>query len=70
MFTLKDMGYTNLFSLGGFKRWVDAGGETEREKRREQRNVSWLDQPALNRNRLRAEKLIDSKVLEQLICVP
>ena len=26
-----------------------------------------LDQPAFNRNRLKAEKLIDSKVLEQLI---
>jgi hypothetical protein len=28
-----------------------------------------LDQPAFNRNRLKAEKLIDSKVLEQLIRV-
>jgi len=28
-----------------------------------------LDQPAFNRNRLNAEKLIDSKVLEQLIRV-
>jgi len=28
-----------------------------------------LDQPALNRNRLKAEKLIDPKVLEQLIRV-
>ena len=31
---------------------------------------SALDQPAFNRNRLKAEKLIDSKVLEQLIRVP
>ena len=30
---------------------------------------SALDQPAFNRTRLKAEKLIDSKVLEQLICV-
>jgi len=29
-----------------------------------------LDQPAFNRNRLKAEKLIDSKVLEQLIRIP
>jgi hypothetical protein len=28
-----------------------------------------LDQPAFNRNRLKAEKLIDPKVLEQLISV-
>jgi hypothetical protein len=28
-----------------------------------------LDQPAFNRDRLKAEKLIDSKVLEQLIRV-
>jgi hypothetical protein len=28
-----------------------------------------LDQPAFNRKRLKAEKLIDSKVLEQLIRV-
>jgi hypothetical protein len=28
-----------------------------------------LDQPAFNQNRLKAEKLIDSKVLEQLIRV-
>ena len=33
MFTLKDMGYTNVLNLGGFKGWVDAGGETEREKK-------------------------------------
>jgi hypothetical protein len=32
-------------------------------------SVFWLDQPAVNRNRLRAEKLIGSKVLEQLVCV-
>jgi pimeloyl-ACP methyl ester carboxylesterase len=29
-----------------------------------------LDQPAFNRNRLRAGKLIGSKGLEQLVCVP
>jgi hypothetical protein len=29
-----------------------------------------LDQLAFNRNRLKAEKLIGSRVLEQLICVP
>ncbi len=27
--TLKDMGYANVRNLGGFKGWVDAGGETE-----------------------------------------
>jgi rhodanese-related sulfurtransferase len=27
--TLKDMGYTNVRNLGGFKGWVDAGGEVE-----------------------------------------
>ena len=31
--------------------------------------VKTLDQPAFNRDRLKAEKLIDSKVLEQLIRV-
>ena len=28
--TLKDMGYTNVQNLGGFKGWVDAGGEVEK----------------------------------------
>jgi len=28
--TLKDMGYTNVRNLGGFKGWVDAGGEIEK----------------------------------------
>ena len=28
--TLKDMGYTNVRNLGGFKGWVDAGGEVEK----------------------------------------
>lgn len=27
--TLKDMGYARVYSLGGFKDWVEAGGETE-----------------------------------------
>lgn len=27
---LKDMGYTDVRNLGGFKDWADAGGETER----------------------------------------
>jgi len=27
--TLKDMGYTDVRNLGGFKDWVDAGGEVE-----------------------------------------
>lgn len=27
--TLKDMGYENVRNLGGFKGWVDAGGEVE-----------------------------------------
>jgi rhodanese-related sulfurtransferase len=27
--TLKDMGYTDVRNLGGFKGWVDAGGEVE-----------------------------------------
>jgi rhodanese-related sulfurtransferase len=27
--TLKDMGYANVQNLGGFKGWVDAGGEIE-----------------------------------------
>ena len=28
--TLKDMGYTKVLNLGGFKGWVDAGGEVEK----------------------------------------
>lgn len=28
--TLKDMGYTNVLNLGGFKGWVEAGGEIEK----------------------------------------
>jgi rhodanese-related sulfurtransferase len=28
--TLKDMGYSNVRNLGGFKGWVDAGGEVEK----------------------------------------
>ena len=28
--TLKDMGYTNVKNLGGFKGWIDAGGEIEK----------------------------------------
>lgn len=27
--TLKNMGYTNVHNLGGFKDWVEAGGEIE-----------------------------------------
>jgi rhodanese-related sulfurtransferase len=27
--TLKDMGYDKVFNLGGFKDWVDGGGEVE-----------------------------------------
>jgi rhodanese-related sulfurtransferase len=27
--TLKDMGYANVHNLGGFKGWVDAGGDVE-----------------------------------------
>jgi rhodanese-related sulfurtransferase len=27
--TLKDMGYTQVYSLGGFKDWAEAGGDTE-----------------------------------------
>ncbi len=27
--TLKDMGYAKVFNLGGFKDWVDGGGEVE-----------------------------------------
>lgn len=27
---LKDMGYTNVRNLGGFKGWVDAGGQVEK----------------------------------------
>jgi len=27
---LKDMGYTNVRNLGGFKGWLDAGGEVEK----------------------------------------
>lgn len=28
--TLKDMGYTKVFNLGGFKDWVDGGGDVEK----------------------------------------
>jgi rhodanese-related sulfurtransferase len=28
--TLKDMGYENVRNLGGFKNWVEAGGEIEK----------------------------------------
>ena len=28
--TLKSMGYTNVHNLGGFKDWVEAGGEVEK----------------------------------------
>lgn len=28
--TLKDMGYKNVYNLGGFKDWVEAGGEVEK----------------------------------------
>jgi rhodanese-related sulfurtransferase len=28
--TLKEMGYTNVRNLGGFKGWLDAGGEIEK----------------------------------------
>ncbi len=28
--TLKDMGYENVKNLGGFKDWVEAGGEVEK----------------------------------------
>jgi rhodanese-related sulfurtransferase len=28
--TLKDMGYGNVRNLGGFKGWLDAGGEAEK----------------------------------------
>lgn len=28
--TLKDMGYTNVRNLGGFKGWLDANGEIEK----------------------------------------
>ena len=28
--TLKDMGYDNVKNLGGFKGWLDAGGEVEK----------------------------------------
>jgi rhodanese-related sulfurtransferase len=28
--TLKDMGYPNVRNLGGFKGWLDAGGEIEK----------------------------------------
>ena len=28
--TLKDMGYTKVLNLGGFKGWVDAGGAIEK----------------------------------------
>lgn len=29
--TLKDMGFDNVFNLGGFKDWVEAGGEVEKK---------------------------------------
>ncbi|ABD86765.1 rhodanese-like domain-containing protein [Rhodopseudomonas palustris] len=28
--TLKDMGYSNVRNLGGFKGWLDSGGEVEK----------------------------------------
>jgi rhodanese-related sulfurtransferase len=28
--TLKDMGYADVRNLGGFKAWLDAGGETDK----------------------------------------
>ena len=28
--TLKDMGYANVRNLGGFKGWIDSGGEIEK----------------------------------------
>ncbi|UTD27130.1 rhodanese-like domain-containing protein [Bradyrhizobium sp. WD16] len=28
--TLKEMGYGNVYNLGGFKGWLDAGGEAEK----------------------------------------
>jgi rhodanese-related sulfurtransferase len=28
--TLKDMGYSNVRNLGGFKGWLEAGGEVEK----------------------------------------
>ena len=28
--TLKEMGYSQVFNLGGFKDWVEAGGEVEK----------------------------------------
>jgi rhodanese-related sulfurtransferase len=28
--TLKDMGFENVYNLGGFKDWVDAGGDVEK----------------------------------------
>ena len=28
--TLHDMGYANVRNLGGFKNWVDGGGEIEK----------------------------------------
>jgi rhodanese-related sulfurtransferase len=27
---LKDMGYSNVYNVGGFKDWVDAGGAVEK----------------------------------------
>jgi len=27
--TLKDMGYANVYNLGGFKDWVNSGGAVE-----------------------------------------
>lgn len=29
--TLKDMGYSNVLNLGGFKGWMDAGGPIEKD---------------------------------------
>lgn len=28
--TLKDMGYGNVYNLGGFKGWLDSGGDVEK----------------------------------------
>ncbi len=28
--TLQDMGYSEVYNMGGFKEWADAGGEVER----------------------------------------
>ena len=45
------------------------GFAPERKRRGSPRKTFVLDQPAFNRKRLKAEKLINSKVLEQLIRV-